>query len=244
MRSLLSTLIVLCAVAACSREAPNTDSAAPPPAATVVPAKSVWQQNASTYRGQNGQRVPLVCSPSAILGSVWGTDLYTDDSSICTAAVHAGLITESGGAVTIEIRPGHDAYAGSQRNGIASKDYNSWGGSFVFVKDGKPIEPPAVQGRLATWSLNASGHQGVLGKPFQYTCPANGTFGSVWGTDVYTDDSSICTAAVHAGIITRDAGGPITIEMRGGEASYTGSVRNGVTSNDYGQWGSSFVFVK
>jgi hypothetical protein len=64
----------------------------------------------------------------------------------------------------------------------------------------------------------------------------------VWGTDTYTADSSICTAALHAGKITRDRGGIVTIELRPGEAVYTGSLRNGVQSTDYGAYGRSYVF--
>ncbi|MGZ8474813.1 MAG: LCCL domain-containing protein [Candidatus Limnocylindria bacterium] len=82
----------------------------------------------------NGQEVDYVCPPGGTPGSSWGTDVYTDDSSVCTAAVHAGAITvEEGGIVTIEIRPGQDAYEASERNGIASRAWGLWGGSFVVV---------------------------------------------------------------------------------------------------------------
>jgi hypothetical protein len=65
----------------------------------------------------------------------------------------------------------------------------------------------------------------------------------VWGTDVYTDDSSVCTAAVHVGKITIDAGGPVEIEIRPGQDSYQGSQRNGITTLGYPRWDGSFVFV-
>lgn len=65
----------------------------------------------------------------------------------------------------------------------------------------------------------------------------------MWGTDVYTNDSSVCTAAVHAGLIDFEAGGVVVIEMRPGESSYIGTTANGVTTQSYGSWGGSFVFV-
>ena len=34
-------------------------------------------------------------------GSVWGTDMYTDDSSVCAAAQHAGKVGPAGGEVTV-----------------------------------------------------------------------------------------------------------------------------------------------
>lgn len=92
------------------------------------------------------------------------------------------------------------------------------------------------------WTQNAAEHRGKIGQRFSYSCAADGTAGSVWGTDVYTDDSSICTAAVHAGEITIMLGGTVTIEILAGLSSYTGSERNGVTSNDYGVWDGSFAF--
>lgn len=95
-----------------------------------------WAMQADGWRGQNGQRYTLQCPAGGTISSrLWGTDIYTDDSSICTAAVHAGLITtSSGGTVTIEIRPAQQSYAASTRNGVASRDYGYWNGSFIFVR--------------------------------------------------------------------------------------------------------------
>ncbi len=100
----------------------------------ILPCGSDWSANAVGFRGQNGTQHVYVCPGDGSIGSIWGTDVYTDDSSVCTAAVHAGLITLSGGGtVTIEIRPGQDSYQGSTRYGITSSSYGSWGGSYVFV---------------------------------------------------------------------------------------------------------------
>jgi len=68
-----------------------------------------------------------------------------------------------------------------------------------------------------------------------------GKEGNVWGTDIYTADSSICNAAVHAGKLTMDNGGSVTIELRPGESSYKGTTRNGIKTSDYGAYGRSFV---
>ena len=62
-------------------------------------------------RGMNGERYAFRCPPGKPMpGRVAGSGPYTDDSSICTAAVHAGVIhAKDGGEVTIEIRPGQAA---------------------------------------------------------------------------------------------------------------------------------------
>jgi hypothetical protein len=93
------------------------------------------------------------------------------------------------------------------------------------------------------WSETASSHRGEIGRRFRYRCPADGGTGNVWGTGVYTDDSSICTAAVHADRITVQRGGIVTIEISGGRESYRGSARNGIESDDYGDFPGSFGFT-
>ena len=48
-----------------------------------------WTTQADTYRGRNGERFTFQFPPGGtISGRLWGTNLYTDDGSIATAAVH------------------------------------------------------------------------------------------------------------------------------------------------------------
>lgn len=95
-----------------------------------------WRANAKEWRGQNGMQVTLRLPGNGGSHTVWGTDVYTDDSSIGTAAVHAGIIDfETGGIVTIEIRPGQESYEGSSRNGVTTEEYGSYAGSFVFITE-------------------------------------------------------------------------------------------------------------
>lgn len=81
------------------------------------------------------------------------------------------------------------------------------------------------------------------GEHRQYLCPAGGRPFPVWGTDLYTHDSSICTAAVHAGFIDLEVGGAVQIELLPGRSSYVGSLRNGVRTDDWGEWPQSFQVV-
>jgi hypothetical protein len=75
------------------------------------------------------------------------------------------------------------------------------------------------------------------------TCPADCSGErAVWGTDLYTDDSSICRAAIHAGLLGVDRGGAVVLTIQPGASRYEGSVRNGVTTRSYGAWGRSFGF--
>lgn len=200
-----------------------------------------WDQTALPYRGQVGEVIDLACPAGGEAGTVWGTNVYTDDSSVCTAAVHVGLITlADGGDVVFEIGEGAEEYVGSESNGISTNDYGSWGGSFSFP-DATPLD--VAQG--IAWDRRAREYAGdaALGEPITVTCRAGGEEYTIWGTEIYTDDSSICTAAVHMGLITFADGGEVTFELVEGQESYTGSTANGVTSSDYASWGASFSFV-
>jgi hypothetical protein len=57
--------------------------------------------------------------------------------------------------------------------------------------------------------------------------------GTVWGTDVYTRDSAIGAAAVHAGLLKPGQTAVLRLTVAAAQKSYPGSMRNGVTSNDY-----------
>jgi hypothetical protein len=96
-----------------------------------------WSFNPGQYRGKNGQQFTFRCPAGGSVSSVYGTDVYTDDSSVCTAAVHEGVISiAAGGVVTIRIQPGQDAFVGSERNGIKTSDFNNrWNGAFVLVSN-------------------------------------------------------------------------------------------------------------
>lgn|GEM_PF-4391294 len=74
----------------------------------------------------------------------------------------------------------------------------------------------------------------------QVTCPANCTAGSLWGTDIYTGDSSICTAAIHAGVITADGGEVLVTLIPDGAPSHPGTEQNGISSSDWDSYAPSF----
>jgi actin-like ATPase involved in cell morphogenesis len=120
-----------------------------------------------------------------------------------------------------------------------NRDDGSGGGG---DPDGSTPEPPDAVASDVTWSTNARDWDGQDGTRIQFDCPADGSPGSVWGTDLYTSDSSVCTAAVHAEKITLAEGGTVVIVMRPGESSYTGSERNGISTGGWESYDSSFEF--
>ena len=221
----------------------NTGPSSPPAPSAGKGTPTTWEANATSLNGKDGETLTLACSPGGTEHLVWGSDIYTTDSSICTAGVHSGLITyQQGGAVTIELRPGRTIYGCSERNGVTTSPYGSYPHSFVFKTPNTEAAVREVEDQTPVlWNTPASIVSFETGKTYKFQCPSNGKEGSVWGTDIYTLDSSICNAAVHAGKLRMESGGSVTIELRSGEPSYKGTTRNGINTNDYGKYEESFV---
>lgn len=87
-------------------------------------------------RGMDGKSYLFRCpAGKPVPESVTGSGPYTDASSICGAAAHAGAIdAQRGGVVMIQILPSRDGYRGSTQNFIRSAEYaHAWGGSFAVL---------------------------------------------------------------------------------------------------------------
>lgn len=171
-----------------------------------------------------------LCAGGDTDGSVWGSNPYTADSSICTAATHAGLNGPKGGLVRVVPLPGEQSYAASSMNGVSTRAWGAYNRSFTFEVVSGATDPEGP----------VCGAYPVGTPDYSCTCgPFDGT-GSVWGSGPYTADSDLCLAAIHSGAIGPD-GGAITAFGLAGLDSYRGSVANGVTTRDWGSYGQSFV---
>jgi hypothetical protein len=178
-------------------------------------------------------------------GALWGTDVYTHDSRLAKAAVHAGVASVGEEAhVQVTILKGPWWFHGSTRHGVTSSDWNNQGGYYA----GYLVEriPPYVAVAKVRPALPAPGPMPAY-RPGNRAAVGQSTFvpltgsveGIVWGTDVYTDDSSLAAAAVHAGVLRPGETGMVKVTTLPGQPSYRGSTRNGVTSSDYGSWSGS-----
>jgi hypothetical protein len=126
-------------------------------AAPLTPAPAVHEVDWSSspldlnLRGLNGERFRFHCPSGKVRpGQVIGSGPYTDGSSICAAAVHAGVINAaSGGIVTIEVRPGEAHYEASRGHFIQSESYDGfWSGSFLIIApEGAERASSSVPGR-------------------------------------------------------------------------------------------------
>jgi hypothetical protein len=210
------------------------------------PSKEImWTETASNLIGNIDRDFTYTCPQNGTVGNVWGTDFYSSNSSICSAAVHAGVINaRDGGKFQIKIRAGEEFYNGTARHGVTSNRYGQHKGSFMFLNV-SGSSTPSEQIEMIEWNETASKLDGKLDQDFTYTCNQNGTVSSdVQGTDLYTSGSSICSAAVHAGIITAKNGGKVKLVISQGEKFYNASQRNGVSSSRHDSAPWSFKFIK
>ncbi|XP_076810416.1 uncharacterized protein LOC143453138 [Clavelina lepadiformis] len=178
---------------------------------------------------------PASCSNS--VGNVWGDVIYTDDSSICRAAIHDGIITEStGGKVRFFFTDGQNSYRGVLRNSVQSSSYGSWQKSIKFTPDAVDVTCQTRGYDQPFADLNYA--------LFLVNCPSScsHSVGNVWGDVIYTDDSSICRAAIHDRKITDSAGGQVSFRFADGQSAYNGVLKNSIRSFSYGPWRRSMTF--
>lgn len=189
--------------------------------------------NLADYDGKSGIVISYLLTGTTD-GRVHGTNIYRDDSDLATAAVHAGFLhVGEVKNITLRIISGRLSYAATTQNGVTSLSYGPWSRSYLFLNTTTAADMVPVS--LADYA-------GKIGGVVCY--PLVGTLdGRLYGTSVYTDDSDLATAAVHAGVLRVGETKNITIRIIGGQSSYVASTQNGVTSLSFGSWSRSYLFL-
>lgn len=68
--------------------------------------------------------------------------------------------------------------------------------------------------------------------------------GTVWGTDIYTTDSPLALAAVHAGAVQMGQTAVVKVTIVPSPNNFVGSTRNGITTEPYGQYPAAYTVTK
>jgi hypothetical protein len=91
--------------------------------------------NLTSFESQQGKVLAFTVTGMAAGGSVWGTDVYTTDSRLAIAAVHAGQVkVGETGVVRVKVIPSPPSFAGSSRHGITTSPYGPYRAAYQFVK--------------------------------------------------------------------------------------------------------------
>ena len=118
-----------------------------------------------------------------------------------------------------------------------------------YAREGKLDEALAIRAQINQLQVVQGGAepdpgtlvglQGEIGKSFLFDVVGE-TSGPLWGTDVYTSDSSLAAAAVHAGKVRPGERKAVRVTIVQPPPSFKGSTRNGVTSSAYGPFQGAF----
>ena len=120
-----------------------------------------------------------------------------------------------------------------------------------FTKEAKFAQAAAVRARIREIEAGPlvraarpdpgtlTNFRGQVGKSFVFEV-TGGMNGSCWGTGVYTDDSTLATACVHAGVLKVGQKGLVKVTVLPGQASYPSSTQHGVNSGSWNAWNGSF----
>jgi hypothetical protein len=95
---------------------------------------------------------------------------------------------------------------------------------------------------VTTWIGGLNGFSGNIGSTYDFLVTGT-TAGSIWGCNVYTDDSNLATAAVHAGYVGNGVTRNIRVLLLAGQSNYSSCSGNGITSNAWGSWPRSYEII-
>lgn len=202
--------------------------------ATFARAAEICPRDAMGLRA--GQSLTCTCTAAAVLdaGSVAGSDVYTGDSRICRAALHAGAVSRGGGVVTLRVLSGVTRHPGSSRHGVRTADFGGWRQSFTFEEEAG-AGPRLCPDTMAAYAGSA--------ERLTCLCPGEAALraAAVWGSGPYTADSGLCRAGLHAGMLPI-TGGELRVVMGPGAQAYPASLQNGVQTREFGAFRGSMSF--
>lgn len=105
----------------------------------------------------------------------------------------------------------------------------------VHVLTSKGGETMVDDTNVVSGPVNLVQHQNDIGKIFSFRVTANAN-GSLWGTDVYTTDSTLAMAVIHCGLLQPGQTGVVKVTIVPSPNVFVGSTRHGVTSTPYQQY--------
>jgi hypothetical protein len=152
--------------------------------------------------------------------------VYTDDSKFT-------------GRLSAEVLSVHTFQFGEQKVKLA--DVRT-----LRAGSGAATEEPGVVVAQAPGNLSA--YQQQFGKELVFAVtgavPAPGANAGVWGTDLYTLDSNLAVAAVHAGAVKPGETATVRVRIVNPPAQFASSFRNNVNSTAYGNYpNGAYTFV-
>ena len=181
--------------------------------------------------------------PEACLTStdavVFGTSIYADQSSICLASVHAGVSNGDDSFIVLAKILGEVSFfTGSKQHNVESSSIDNK--SFAFTLEASP----EIEQLTCAETSNSHKFNGSLMTKYLVNCPPKCSLQAqiVFGNEVYSGDSSICQAAIHAGQLN-DHGGEVQFQLEAGRQYYTSKKAFNIQSSARESFVKSFRFL-
>jgi hypothetical protein len=234
----LLVLVGLCTSSALAQSLPQIGPAiGPPPEPAAQAARPIFEWQEVTEQDSNGKDVKVVyarVSPD-VYDRLLKTGLTATEGGVST---NPEIKDNNPGANVLRLGGKRYGFAGANGS-IRDGDRTLWVLKFVPDPQNPGPDHGAGNGILPDPYRGVSKYRDQAGKALLFE--VTGTAGTkIWGTDVYTDDTELGAAAVHAGLLAVGEKGIVKVTIVGGQEKYAGSVRNGITSGDWPKYEGSY----
>ena len=184
--------------------------------------------NGSTYYGQ-----AFIQSQGNAYKLTWkiGTQTFYGSGTLSGNILH---VNWTGGLVTYTVT----------ENGVLNGIWANGKGMETLIPQKQGYSPQVGTASPSTSQVlpdpgNLTLYRSNYGSVYYFSVMGKGS-GYLFGTEIYTDDSELAVAAVHAGILASGQTGTVKVTILPGQSSYRASLRNGVKSRSWGKWDSSY----
>jgi len=136
----------------------------------------------------------------------------------------------------------------SGQNGVSSSSWTSSSYECYKVEAARPGDAQQIPAAKAVLHKeirrdpgNLQNFRDQIGHSFLFEVTGKGAFStSIYGSDIYSDDSPLAVVAVHAGVLTEGVSGVVKVTILGPQDRLGASARNGVTSTSWGAISGSY----
>lgn len=192
-------------------------------------------EDCSTPSGPSLPEITTSTSPSAVISNIDAVTMNWTATGADSCQVFGSTYGTTDSRVEGPFQSGnYDRLLSCTGPGGTTTTTISW-----TVSDASTTPPPPPPPASCSSHPIAPGSAASLSHG-TYTYRVTGSYGSGYGTGIYSDDSNIAAMAVHAGIVSIGEEAVITLTRMGGQNSFQSSTQNGISTSYWDYWGGSY----
>lgn len=215
------------------------------PGSTTISSLGVWDTSLTVSWNKPISR------GSAITGyNVSYSTSNTFSSNVTTLTTTANSLTISsltnGTPYYVKVAAVNSVGTGLSQNTVVGIPYSPYSPpGAVFAHSLGPVSVP-YYGNFNMVPVNISNMESYkknVNTMFGNNITTSFSGGSIWGSNPYSSDSDVRTAAIHAGVLTPGQTGIVYIYMINGLSYYSGVTKNGISSSTKQAWNGSYYIA-